>query len=259
MVRVTGWSPVVSDMSSFSNQVRLAKVRYVSVAASSFWTLACAADVDDPGATTATMSTTAGNGSAAGCDWFATSVVDHEFGEGPSEGQGTDDFPARVLGPPNGGGCCTGGLDVTSLGNGGWIILGFDAAIVDGPGADFIVFENAFDVGGNAEAPFAELASVAVSEDGDVWHEFTCDATEYPFDGCAGWHPVLANDEQPYDPGEPELAGGDGFDLAQLGVQRANWVRITDRVDLDDPLDCCFDLDAVALVNFECSAVSDGR
>ena len=211
--------------------------------------LACAANTDD------SMS---GSGHASACTPFATSVVDHEFGEGASEGQGPDEFPDRVLGPPQGRGCCAGGLDVTSLGNGGVIVLAFDAVILDGPGDDFIVFENAFNVGGDPEAPFAELATVEVSDDGETWHEFPCEALEYPYDQCAGWHPVLANDEQPFDPDHPEAAGGDAFDLAAVGLESATWVRITDRADLSEALDCCFDLDAVALINFECDEPTSG-
>ena len=54
-------------------------------------------------------------------------------------------MPDIVLGPPVGGGALAGSLDVVSLGFSGEIVLCFEPnAIVDGPGADFIVFENAF-------------------------------------------------------------------------------------------------------------------
>ena len=54
-------------------------------------------------------------------------------------------------------------------GNGGSVVLAFaHNAIVDGPGDDFVVFENAFFVDGDESQVFAELAEVAISEDGEV-------------------------------------------------------------------------------------------
>ena len=181
---------------------------------------------------------------------FVTHVISHAFGPGQSDGQ--LDFPRPVLGPPKGGGCCAGGLDVTSLGNGGSVVLAFaHNAIVDGPGADFVVFENAFFIGGDETKSFAELASVAVSEDGVSWHEFPCAASEPPYDDCAGIAPVYANaGNNSIDPLGPG-AGGDVFDLATLGLQRARYVRITDRVDLVG-INGVFDLDAVGILNAEC-------
>src|SRR5262249_40050503 len=53
--------------------------------------------------------------------------------------------PGIVLGPPGNATPTTGSLTVLSLGRGGRITLEFtDNAIVDGPGPDFIVFENPF-------------------------------------------------------------------------------------------------------------------
>lgn len=51
-------------------------------------------------------------------------------------------------------------LFVVSLGDGGSIVLEFEHAIVNGPGADFAVFENSF------SDTFLELALVEVSSDG---------------------------------------------------------------------------------------------
>ena len=50
--------------------------------------------------------------------------------------------------------------DITCLGNGGTITLGFDKPVADGEGWDFAVFENGFGPG------FLELAYVEVSSDG---------------------------------------------------------------------------------------------
>ena len=182
---------------------------------------------------------------------FATSVESFVPGAGPSIGQAK--LPDIVLGPPKGSGDGKGSLDVASLGNGGQITVGFaPSAIVDGPGPDFIVFENAFYVNDDPGQTFAELATVEVSEDGVTFEPFPCTASEPPFGSCAGWHPVYANpDKNAIDPSDPALAGGDAFDLADLGVGNARYVRITDRVDLVG-LNGIFDLDAVSIVNASC-------
>ena len=182
---------------------------------------------------------------------YATSVESFEPGLGPSFGQA--DLPDIVLGAPKGRGDAEGSFDVASLGNGGQITLGFaPSAIVDRPGPDFIVFENAFYVNDDPQQTFAELATVEVSQDGVTYERFPCTASEPPFGTCAGWHPVHANpDTNAIDPTDPAVAGGDAFDLADLGVSEARYVRITDRVDLVG-LNGVFDLDAVSIVNASC-------
>jgi len=105
------------------------------------------------------------DGSVLPRDRFASGVVSFEPGE--CGGFGVPGLPEIVLGPPVGGGTLLGGLDVVSLGRGGSIVLSFGPTeIIDGPGADFVVFENAFFAGGDPEQPFAELAEVSVSQDG---------------------------------------------------------------------------------------------
>ncbi|HEY5373600.1 MAG TPA: hypothetical protein VIK01_07920 [Polyangiaceae bacterium] len=182
---------------------------------------------------------------------FATSVESFMAGPGPATGQAA--LPGIVLGPPKGGGLGKGSLDVATLGNGGSITLGFaPSVIVDGAGPDFIVFENPFYIDGDPTKPFAELGTVEVSDDGLNFQGFPCTATTYPYGSCAGWHPVLANpDENTIDPTDPAVAGGDAFDLAQLGVSEARYVRITDRVDLTGSSGT-FDLDAVSIVHAQC-------
>lgn len=246
---------------------------------SKFWSLlligclaACADDaetgLDEPGGggadpgTTASVTSSAGGptgGSTSGsggeapraCDGFAIEVVSVEYG--PGAGFGQDDMPGIVLGAPEGAGDISGSLDVVTLGNGGSITLAFGGVIEDAPGPDFIVFENAFYAGGDPEAPFAEIASVEVSADGETWSAYPCTADETPFDGCAGWHPTYAGSDPEIDPHDPEAAGGEAFDLADVALTEARFVRITDRADLDG-FDGQFDLDAVALVHWTCDA-----
>ncbi|MCC6214964.1 MAG: hypothetical protein IT376_08855 [Polyangiaceae bacterium] len=159
-------------------------------------------------------------------------------------------LPGVVLGPPRGGGCCAGSTDVCSLGHGGWIVLEAEGnAIVDGPGADLVVFENPFWIGGDETRPYVEPGRVSVSDDGVTWHAFDCAATAAPYMGCAGVSPVHANgDTGGADPLDPTESGGDAFDLSTLGLQRARYVRVED-VDTDSAV---FDLDAIAIVNAEC-------
>jgi hypothetical protein len=201
-------------------------------------------------------SVSGGDAGATGADGvcasrFATSV--ESFTAGPGSTFGQDKLPDIVLGPPKGGGDINGSVDVVTLGNGGSITLGFaPSQIVDGPGPDFIVFENPFYVNGDKTKPFAELGTVGVSVNGRDFTDFPCTATAYPYGSCAGWHPVYANpEENEIDPTNPAVAGGDAFDLADLGVVEARYVRITDRVD-QTGLAGTFDLDAVSIVNAAC-------
>jgi hypothetical protein len=182
----------------------------------------------------------------ASCSRFVTEVVDVRWG--PGQDWGRLEMPDVVYGPPQGGGCCQGSLDVVSLGNGGSITVGFGASVVvDGPGPDLVVFENAFEsAGGEA---FAELAGVEVSADGESFVGWPCTAVDPPYGACAGQAPVyLTADDGPID---PATSGGDAYDLADLGLAEARFVRITDREDLGG-FDGVFDLDAVGLVNLEC-------
>jgi hypothetical protein len=180
---------------------------------------------------------------------YATKVVSHTVGE--NGGAGEDKLPDIVLGPPHGSGCCAGSLDTLSLGDGGEIVVGFDVAIVDGPGPDFLVFENAFQISGDPTKVLYELGEVSVSDDGVTWQTFPCTATAYPFGACAGWHPVLATVDRPVDVNDPAAAGGDAFDLADLGVTHARFVRVRDKLTKvpPGPKTGGFDLDAVAILH----------
>lgn len=180
---------------------------------------------------------------------YATEVVSHEFGDGQDYGQ--DDFPDPILGGPRGKGCCAGSLDVVSLGEGGHVVLGFgDRTIVDGEGPDFIVFENAFWAGGDEGASVTELGRVSVSRDGETWMDFPCEPGDGPTYGdCAGWRPVFANVlDDSTDPFDPQVSGGAPYDLGDLELTEASFVRITD-IAGDDVV---FDLDAVSIVNGRC-------
>ena len=136
-----------------------------------------------------------GGFAVSGCDpeatptRFISCVLSYE--PGPGAGFGQAKVPEIIYGPPIGGGTANGSQDVLTLGGGGEIAFGFGGnAIVDGPGADFIVFENPFDIAGDPTDPYAEPGVVSVSEDGVTWVDFPCEKDTYPYTGCAGWHPA---------------------------------------------------------------------
>lgn len=184
------------------------------------------------------------------CQGFAQAVRSVKYGY--DAGFGQDKFPDIVLGPPQGNGALAGGLDVLSLGKNGSITLDLgNCHAVDGPGADFIIFENAFYIGGDENAPFAELASVEVSADGINFKAFPCDTSAYPYDGCAGSMPVYSNSKNGISPFDPDLAGGNAFDLSEIGVARARYIKIKDRKSTGSKPVAGFDLDAISVVNGE--------
>jgi hypothetical protein len=196
------------------------------------------------------------DGSVLRADRFVTKVV--SFLPGDCAGFGLPSMPDVVFGPPVGAGSGSGSLDVVSLGFRGEIVLSFEPnAIVDGPGADFLVFENAFWAAGNPEHPAAELAEVSVSEDGVTWKTFPCTPGPGPTYGtCAGWRPVYSAPGDGTSPVDPATAGGDPFDLSDLGLTHARFVRVRDLGTVACPANPAnkpttngFDLDAIAIVN----------
>lgn len=189
----------------------------------------------------------ADEGEPAWQPWANTVVA---FEPGPEAGFGDAELPGIVLGPPAGGSPTAGSLDVLSLGVGGEITLSFDGPIVDGPGPDLIVFENVFFIGDSSGEAFVEPASVSVSEDGETWHVFPCVAHEDgTWAGCAGLSPQATPAEDWQTPLDPELTGGDAFDLADLGLSEVDYVRIQDLGLGGEAPTGGFDLDAVAVVH----------
>ncbi len=182
-------------------------------------------------------------------DPFAHGVV--RFDAGAGAGFGQDAMPEVVLGPPQGGASSQGSTDVLSLGQGGVIVLDLGAPVEDGPGPDLIVFENPFVVA-TTGAVFAEPGEVALSEDGVTFVAFPCAPGEPAHNGCAGFGVVHAGADNGVDATDPAAAGGDAFDLGDVGLARARYVRITDRgADLGASAaapTAGFDLDAVAVV-----------
>lgn len=203
----------------------------------------------------------AGNGAEGGAGGEPAAPLTSAYGEtvesfepGTGAGYNQDKMPGIVLGPPAGKGASSGSLDVVSLGAGGEIVLAFgELGIVDGPGPDLVVFENAFWPNGEKAAVFAELGEVSVSQDGQTWQAFPCDTEgdgEGNFPGCAGVTPTLVYDAAALSPLDPALSGGDAFDLADLGLSRARFVKIRDLETMPPGgTTTGFDLDAVAAIH----------
>lgn len=199
---------------------------------------------------------------------FATPDVVVSYTPGEGGGRGSDYMPENVLGLPDTVGrtniATTDPKQILSLGLDGEIVLRFDrATIVDGPGVDFTVFENAFvyRVGGK-DRLYAEPGEVAVSRDGVAYTAFPYDPQT--LDGCAGVTPTRG--DQP--PDQPSVSGGDGFDLSDLGVDSIRYIRIRDvtRMVKENPehpfYDITlngFDLDAIVGINVAAPVVSGVR
>jgi len=185
-------------------------------------------------------------------DPYADEVV--SYIQGANGGYNANLLPAVALGPPAGAGLWVGSLDVVSLGREGSLVLRFvDNVIVDGPGADFTVFENPFmliEGDGYSAPPFAEPGRVKVSQNGTDWEEFPCtlSAAAGPYwPGCTGVYPVFSNlgltpnphpsiptttpiedlvDQDSFSFQPPPGSGGDSFDLADVGFAWVRYVKI---------------------------------
>lgn len=210
------------------------------------------------------------------------------FLPGTGAGYGQSELPGVVAGPPQGLGLFLGGLDVLSLGNGGVVELEFsDNVILDGPGVDFTVFENPFltSVLGIVVASFSEPGRVSVSQDGSTWFVFDgcgVDPVDPPlYPGCAGVFPTLSDaldpsTEHPSVPTETPLidligvprselawpagSGGDSFDLGDVGLTWARFVRIEDvGPALGQAGTIGFDLDGVTAVNSGVTTDANGN
>lgn len=130
--------------------------------------------------------------------------------------------PKNALGAP-----VVGSFGVHTLGVGGYLTLGFAVTITDGPGADFLVFENPFVLSAGGKI-FSEAMFVEVSSNGRDFARFPTRyrgpatsggafATSWAgyFSGCAGIKPSNGG-KTGVDNFDVVQAGGDSFDLADL-------------------------------------------
>ena len=166
---------------------------------------------------------------ASGDEELELSVEADEVVSAPGHtGTGFSDATKAVNGV-KGGGQGAGSTDVFSLGYevgvDNFIVLSWTGwKVTNGPGPDFVVFENPFVFGGGV---FMDQIVVELSRDGDNWVAFPFDyvagdETVYSNDpddwvGFAGVTPVVYNIEtNPVDPFDQQIAGGDPFDLDGL-------------------------------------------
>lgn len=146
---------------------------------------------------------------------------------------------------------------ILSIGIGGEIIVGFkDYIIKDGEGIDFVIFENAF-INPINQGIFAEPAKISVSFDGINYTDFPYDSTTLI--GLAGITPTNGK----VDITKYPACGGDGFDLATIGIDKIKYIKIKDVSEIlftlnedskyynPKELISGFDLDAVAGLNLE--------
>jgi hypothetical protein len=126
------------------------------------------------------------------------------------------------------------GNQVVSLGDGGSATLSFNAAIYNGAGADFAVFENAFN------ATFLELAFVEVSSDGQHFFRFPSESLSDTTIAVGSFGSIDARNIHNL-AGKYQSQYGTPFDLDDLlgtpglDVNNVTHVRIVDVVGSLDP------------------------
>lgn len=211
-------------------------------------------------------STAIGKDDSAFTSW-ATGYRDYVIGAGVDSSFQT---PQLALGKAAGN-----SYDIVSLGEGGHITLTFAGALFNGPGADFAVFENAFNDN------FLELARVDVSSDGLTFVRFPAYSfTPGPVGGFGAIDPTNIDGLA----GKYRQGYGTPFDLELLkgspglDVNHVRYVRIVDVVGdgsafddfpaayggpfrIYDPYPSTgsagFDLDAVGAIHFAAAAVPE--
>lgn len=138
--------------------------------------------------------------------------------------------PTRAVNGVRGAGMGAGSFDVYALNytTRPYLVVGFGGyAVTDGVGADFVVFENGFLAASSETYFFMDPITVEVSSDGASWlampFDYVADDERVyvpnpeAWEGFAGTLPVLFHEEtNAVDPFGP-MAGGNAFDLAELG------------------------------------------
>lgn len=163
--------------------------------------------------------------------FVAWATVVHELVRGPQDinnpsgDLATYGAASDALGPAQGT-----VFDTVSLGDGGWVTLGFDQPIRNGAGADFAVFENGF-----ADA-FKELAFAEVSSNGVDFFRFAAHSLTQTLTQVGGFGLVDPTDLNNL-AGKYAVGYGTPFDLEELvgvspllNVDAVTHVRIVDVV-----------------------------
>jgi len=174
-----------------------------------------------------------------------------EFTQGTTcSGLGQNFFPENILGKPGQAFCPQSVSPIfnpeefLSLGNEGEIIVKFtNNHIINNSGPDFTIFGNA-NYSKTDSSIEAKAGIVSVSQDGTTWYDFAYNAASLT--GFCGLTPT-ADWTSPLN---PDISGGDSFDLSDVGLSWASFVKIKDcgQIAQDDGT---FAIDAVAAVNSE--------
>ena len=189
---------------------------------------------------------------------FIDTVYSVIWGNGQNFGRTEEYFPNNIFGPPSSTATMYVPEDseeeLCSLGKGGEIVVGCkNHYIVNGPGVDFIIFENVFVNSANTKT-FVEPAIVSVSQDGVNFIEFKFDMST--FEGLAGINWTNGGNN----PFDYSVSGGDGFDLSDVMLDTIKYIKIKDTSDIASKIDKThpyyspvsvlsgFDLDAVAIL-----------
>lgn len=207
------------------------------------------------------------------CVGWATQVVTYAP-EAPAAAPNID--PSKALGVATGN-----NTDICSLGDGGYIVLGFDTAIANGSGADFAVFENGFYYGPGAL--FAELAFVDVSTDGVNWARLpSVSLTSAPVGGfdtidptdiynLAGKHPNAYGTSEATPFNLDDLLSAAEVLSGLVDLNEINYVCLTDVIGDGSTVDSLgnpiydpyptpfesggFDLEAVGVLNYQSGGI----
>ncbi len=186
---------------------------------------------------------------------WANQVYAHQFGAGQTTGQGANYFPMNVLGAVSSSVTSTTPAslpaEVVSLGRNGWLSVGFASPILDGAGADFTVFENAFTIAGGLGV-FDEWLIVSVSDDGINWFTFPYDSLTGA--GMAGRTPTNGGNVNYLDPSQ---SGGDSFDIGELGLSQIQYVRVQDATKFQSPDKISAEVDAVIALHQNPTAIAE--
>ncbi len=191
---------------------------------------------------------------------YVDKVINYKFGSNIECGRDSNYFPNNIFGSPsriaNIDAPESKQEDILCLGFDGEIILSLNEGyIIDGLGTDFKVFENVF-LNPITKKFYIEPAVVSVSQNGIDFIEFPYNSDTY--EGCAGLMPTIGS-KNPFD---EDSLNGDKFDLANVGLKWAKYIKIKDitntlknnpnHPNYDFTLSG-FDLDAIAIRNFSFS------
>ncbi|KAF0129665.1 MAG: cell surface protein [Bacteroidetes bacterium] len=165
--------------------------------------------------------------------WAKSSVLERGWMQINAPELGNASFGAAedALGVPD--------INVTSLGDGGRITLGFEKSIQNGSGPDFAVFENSF------SDDFLELAHVEVSSDGVNYARFPS-ASLTPSDVQVNGFGILQATSIHNLAGKYMAFFGTPFDLDDINdelvnIDSINYIRIVDVIGCIDPATGTFD------------------